>query len=228
MIKKIIQIFLAILLFTIKKIFVRENRVPHKIMDNISNKLHSIFIFTSFPALYLLWFDIYINLFSLNTAIYILLFFQFVMIIRYFNPLMLKEKKLQIGIIEKIKKLSLLIFIFNWIFLSFGLAFSFIIITFLNNGFYLFIINQIKKQKEQEEFKKQFGDGDFSKEDIVKRHILNLFESDLNVEQLTRGEIKKQYRIMAKKYHPDVYKGDEKNKFTSINSSYKFLIDLVK
>ncbi len=197
-------------------------------MDNISNKLHSIFIFTSFPALYLLWFDIYINLFSLNTAIYILLFFQFVMIIRYFNPLMLKEKKLQIGIIEKIKKLSLLIFIFNWIFLSFGLAFSFIIITFLNNGFYLFIINQIKKQKEQEEFKKQFGDGDFSKEDIVKRHILNLFESDLNVEQLTRGEIKKQYRIMAKKYHPDVYKGDEKNKFTSINSSYKFLIDLVK
>lgn len=31
---------------------------------------------------------------------------------------------------------------------------------------------------------------------------------------------------MAKKYHPDVYKGDDKDKFTSINASYKFLIDL--
>ena len=41
-------------------------------------------------------------------------------------------------------------------------------------------------------------------------------------------ELKKQYRIMAKKYHPDVYKGSDKDKFTSINQSYNFLIDLVK
>ena len=33
---------------------------------------------------------------------------------------------------------------------------------------------------------------------------------------------------MAKKYHPDVYKGDEKDKFVSINSSYKFLNDYIK
>jgi hypothetical protein len=197
-------------------------------MDNFSNKLHSIFIFTSYLALYLLWFDIKIYSFSLNPPIYILLFLQIVIIIRYFNQKMLEKKALQIKIIRKINQLSLLIFIFNWIFLSFGFSLSFIIIVLLNNGFYLFIINQINKQKEQEEFKKQFGDGDYSKEDIVKKHILNLFESDLSIDQLTRGEIKKQYRLMAKKYHPDVYKGDEKDKFTSINLSYKFLIDLVK
>ena len=95
MIKNILKIFLAIIFLLIKKIFVRENRVPHKIMDNLANKLHSIFIFTSFPLLYLLWFDIGINSIEINSFIYSILFVQFVIIIRYFNPEMLKEKHLQ-------------------------------------------------------------------------------------------------------------------------------------
>jgi len=228
MIKNILKIFLAMMLFIIKKIFVRKNRVPHKIMDNFANKLHSIFIFTSILSLYILLLDIYINSVSLNTIIYIFLSLQFVLIIRYFNPSMLIVKELQVQIIKKINKLSLFIFITNWIFISFGFSILFLIVLLLNNIFYLFIINQINKQKEQEEFKKQFGDGNFSKNDIIKKHIINLFETDLNIDQITRSEIKKQYRTMAKKYHPDVYKGDEKDKFVSINSSYKFLIDLVK
>jgi len=228
MIKKILKIFLAIVLLLIKKIFVRENRVPHKIMDSLANKLHSIFVFTSFPILYLLWFDISVNSIALNNFLYVLLFLQFVIIVRYFNPEMLKEKKLQSKLVKKIKRFFLLIFIFNWLSFSFLFAFSFLILFLINNAFYIFIINQLNKQKEQAEFKKQFGEGEYSKKDILKKHIRNLFESDLDVKQLTRSEIKKQYRTMAKKYHPDVYKGTEKDKFTSINLSYNFLLDVVK
>jgi len=227
-IKTFLKIFFALFFLITKKIFIRENRIPNKTMDNFSDKLHSIFIYTSFSALYISWFDIEINSLSLNSIIYTLLFLQVVLITRYFNQKMLVVKEKQVKIIKKINKIALLIFILNWIFLSFGLAFSFLIIVLLNNGIYQFIINQINKQKEQEEFKKQFGEGTYSKDDILKKHILNLFESDLKVEQLTRSDIKKQYRLMAKKYHPDVYKGNEDDKFTSINSSYKFLIDLVK
>ena len=223
MIKKTIKIFFSILFLIIKKIFIKENRMPNKIMDNFSNKLHSIFIFTSFPAIYLLWFDI-----GLNTPIYILLFLQIVIISRYFNPKMLVVKEPQSKIIKKINKFVLLIFIFNWVFFSFGLAFSFLVVLLLNNGIYLFIINQIKKQKEQAEFKKQFGDGDYSKDDIVKKHIINLFESNLDIKELTKSDIKKQYRSMAKKYHPDVHKGNQQDKFSSIHLSYKFLMDLVR
>lgn len=227
MIKKILKIFLAIVLLLIKKIFVRKNRVPHKIMDAIANKLHATFIFTSFPLLYLSLFDIYIYSYSFNNLLYILLFLQFVMIIRYFNPEMLKEKELQVKIIRLIKKVSLLLFIINWVFVSFLFSLSFTLILFINYGFYIFIINQINKQKEQEEFKKQFGEGNYSSKDIVKKHIENLFEATLDEKELTRSEIKKQYRLMAKKYHPDVYDGHEDDKFASINLSYNFLLDFV-
>jgi len=228
MIKIIITTFLAMIFFIIKKIFVRENRVPHKIMDNIANKLHTGFIYTSIPTLYILLFDIYIDSFSLNTLLKIFLFLQFVFVIRYFNPQMLIVKKTQVKIVKQINKLSLFIFITNWIFISFGFSILFLIVLIINNIFYQFIINQINKQKEQEEFKQQFGEGNYSKQDIVKKHILNLFESDFDKNQLTRSDIKKQYRAMAKKYHPDVYKGNEEDKFVSINSSYKFLLDFVK
>jgi len=228
MIKKILKKLLTIVLLLIKKIFIKENRTPNKLMDSFSNTLHSLFIFTSFPLLYLVWFDVNINTFSINLPIYLISFVQLVIIVRYFNPQMLITKELQVNILKMIKKISLLFFIFNWIVFSFGFAFAFVFVLLLNNIFYLFIINQINKQKEQTEFKKQFGEGRYSKEDIVKKHIRNLFESDLGINQLTRSEIKKQYRTMAKKYHPDVYKGDEKDKFTSINLSYNFLLDLVK
>ncbi len=228
MIKKILKIFLAVVVILIKNIFVRKNRVPHKIMDSLANKLHSVFIFTSFSVLYISLFDIYINSYSLNSFMYLVLFLQFVMIIRYFNPEMIKVKELQSNIVKRINKISLIMFIFNWIFFSFLFSLTFVIITFINFGFYVFIINQINKQKEQEEFKKQFGEGNYSKKDIVKTHIQNLFETDLSEDQITKSDIKKQYRLMAKKYHPDVYDGEEEDKFTSINSSYKFLIDMQK
>ncbi|MEA3289477.1 MAG: DnaJ domain-containing protein [Campylobacterota bacterium] len=195
-------------------------------MDSFANKLHSIFIYSSFAVIYISWFDIEIYSFSFNTLIYTLLFIQMVIITRYFNPDMLVVKAQQVKVLKQINKLFLFVFILNWVFLSFGLAFFFLIVLLLNNGIYIFIINQINKQKEQEEFKKQFGEGNYSKDDIIKKHIANLFESDIGIDQLTKSDIKKQYRSMAKKYHPDVYKGDDKDKFTSINASYKFLIDL--
>jgi len=197
-------------------------------MDNLANKLHSLFIFTSFPILYLSLFHIEINTYSLNNILYLTLFLQFVITIRYFNPEMLKEKKLQVKLIKNVKKILLILFIINWISFSFMFAFSFLILFLMNYAFYVFIINQINKQKEQAAFKQQFGEGNYSKKDIIKKHIFNLFESDLDKETITRSDIKKQYRIMAKRYHPDVYKGEEQDKFTSINLSYNFLLDLIK
>jgi len=197
-------------------------------MDAIANKLHAAFIFTSFPLLYLSLLDIYIDTYSLNNVLYILLFLQFVMIIRYFNPEMLKIKKLQSKIVLLIKKVFFFVFILNWVFVSLLFSLSFIIMFFINYALYIFIIDQINKQKEEEEFKKQFGEGNYSKKDIVKKHIINLFEADLDEKQLTRNEIKKQYRLMAKKYHPDVYDGIQDDKFASINLSYNFLLDFVK
>jgi len=197
-------------------------------MDNLANKLHSLFIFTSFPILYLSLFHIEINTYSLNNILYLTLFLQFVITIRYFNPEMLKEKKLQVKLIKNVKKILLILFIINWISFSFMFAFSFLILFLMNYAFYVFIINQINKQKEQASFKQQFGEGNYSKKDIIKKHIFNLFESDLDKETITRSDIKKQYRIMAKRYHPDVYKGEEQDKFTSINLSYNFLLDLIK
>lgn len=228
MIKKVITIFFSIIFLILKKIFIRKNRIPNKRMDNISNTLHSMFIFTSFPSLYLLWVDIKIDSFSINTPIYILLFIQILIIIRYFNPSMLIVKQTQVKILKKINIFAIFIFLANWVFLSFLFSLSFVAVLLLNNIFYLFIINQINKQKEKEEFEKQFGEGDYSKNDIVKRHITNLFEVNLDVKSLTKQDIKKQYRLMAKKYHPDVYTGNEKDKFSSINLSYNYLIDLIK
>ncbi|MEA3353962.1 MAG: DnaJ domain-containing protein [Campylobacterota bacterium] len=225
-IKTFLKLFFALIFIIVKKIFIRENRIPNKTMDSFADKLHSIFIYSSFTALYLLWFEIEIYSFSLNSLIYTVLFLQMVLITRYFNQNMLIVKYRQVRILKLINRFSLFIFILNWIFLSFGLAFFFLIVLLLNNIIYLFIINQINKHKEQEEFKKQFGEGSYSKDDIVKTHIENLFESNISIGQLTKSDIKKQYRLMAKRYHPDVYKGDSEDKFTSINSSYKFLIDL--
>lgn len=228
MIKKILTIFLAVVFLLTKKIFVRENRTPHKIMDRLSNTFHSIFIFTSFPIIYIAWFEISVNSISLNTILYSLLFLQFVLIIRYFNPAMLQTKELQSKIIILIRRYSLILFILNWIVFSFGFALLFFVLIFINYMFYVFIIMQIKKQKEQAEFKSQFGQGNYSQEDIVKKHIINLFESDIALSDLSRSSVKKQYRLMAKKYHPDVYKGEEKDKFTSINLSYNYLLELIK
>lgn len=137
-------------------------------MDSFANKLHSIFIYSSFAVIYISWFDIEIYSFSFNTLIYTLLFIQMVIITRYFNPDMLVVKAQQVKVLKQINKLFLFVFILNWVFLSFGLAFFFLIVLLLNNGIYIFIINQINKQKEQEEFKKQFGEGNYSKDDIIK------------------------------------------------------------
>jgi hypothetical protein len=228
MLKRITLIFLTMIFFIIKKIFFRENRTPHKTMDNLANTLHSLSIFTSFSILYLSWFDIYINTFSLNNFLYLIFFLQYLIIIRYCNPKILVVKVQQVKIMKKINKFFVLLFLFNWIFFGISFAFYFLLILLLNNIFYLFIINQVNRQKEQAEFKKQFGDGKYSQKDIMKKHIINLFESDLDISQLTRRDVKKQYRLMAKQYHPDVYAGNEKDKFTSINMSYNFLLDVVK
>ena len=228
MIKKTLKIFFSIIFLILKKIFIRKNRVPHKRMDNLSNTLHSLFLYTSFPLLYLAWFDFKVNSFSINIVIYIVFFLQILLVIRYFNPKMLVSKEQQVKILKKVNVFAIFIFIANWIFLSFLFSLAFVVLLLLNNVFYTFIINQINKQKEKEEFEKQFGEGNYSKTDINKKHIINLFEADLDIKSLTRSDIKKQYRIMAKKYHPDVYTGNDKDKFPSINSSYNFLLDFIK
>ncbi len=42
---------------------------------------------------------------------------------------------------------------------------------------------------------------------------------------VTKDEIKKQYRYLAKKYHPDIYK--DSNKILEINSAYKLLMEYI-
>ncbi|MEA3316263.1 MAG: DnaJ domain-containing protein [Campylobacterota bacterium] len=198
-------------------------------MDNFSNKLHSLFLLTSFFTVYVTTSDIDINGFSLNIIMYSLLFLQMVIITRYFNSKMLISKNLQVKTTKIINKFFIFIFILNWIFISFGTAFFSLVILLLNNGLYLIIINLVKKSKEQEEFKKQFGeDGNYTKADILKTHIVNLFESERDIESITKSDVKRQYRAMAKKYHPDVYKGEQQEKFSSIHLSYKYLMDLKK
>jgi hypothetical protein len=222
MIKKFITLIFGLLFIIVKKVFIKQNPTPNKLMDNLANKLHSIFIYTSILSLYALQLD------KINIQIHIFMFFQLMIITRYYNPLMLKKKYTQIKIIENIGKLSFVIFFINWFVFSFGFAFTFIFVYLLNNILYRFIIDQIEKQKEQTQFKEQFGEGNYTKYDIVKTHILNLFEEDISIENLTQKDVKKQYRKMAKKYHPDVYKGEQKDKFVSINSSYNYLLDKVK
>lgn len=227
MIKKILAVFLALVVLLIKKIFVRDHPVPHKIMDPFANKLHSLFIYTSLGGLYASFIEVELFSYSLDSIIYLFLFLQLVIVVRYFNPKMLEEKESQIKLITTISRFSFLIFILNWIFFTFGFAVVFILATLINYGFYVFIINQLKRQKEQEEFRKQFGDGDYSKEDIVKTHIINLFEKELPLSELNKSMIKKQYRSMAKKYHPDVCQEEDKDKFASINTSYNYLLELI-
>jgi flagellar biosynthesis/type III secretory pathway M-ring protein FliF/YscJ len=230
MIKKILAFFLAFTLLIIKKIFIRDHPVPHKIMDPFSNKLHSLFIYTSLIGMYAAMIEIEVFDYSLDSIIYLVLFLQFVLIIRYFNQRMLEEKEQQIKLVKNISRFSFVLFIANWIFFTFGFAVAFILMTLVNYAFYVFINNQIKRAKEQEEFKKQFGQEaqNYSKADIVKTHISNLFEEEKDINSITKSDIKKQYRKMAKKYHPDVCQEEDKDKFASINTSYNYLLELVE
>ena len=226
--KTILKTFFALLFIIVGKIFINKNRIPNKTMENVANKAHTYFLYTSFFTLYISLININIVSTSLDILLYSLLFLQSVIITRYFNQKMLEPKESQISTLKLINKISLITFILNWIFISFGFAVLFLFFLLLNNLLYIFIIMQIKKQKEQEEFKQQFGEGTYSKEDILNKHILNLFEKSIDISHLSKSDIKKQYRTMAKKYHPDVYKGDDTDKFRSINSSYKYLLDLQK
>jgi len=226
--KTILKTFFALLFVIADKIFINKNRIPNKTMESVANTAHSLFIYTSFFTLYAALFDIKIVTTSLAMILYLLLFSQSVVITRYFNQKMLEPKESQVSTLKLINKIAFIIFLSNWIFISFGFALLFLFFLLLNNLLYIFIIMQIKKQKEQAEFKQQFGEGTYSKEDILNKHILNLFEKSIDISHLTKSDIKKQYRTMAKRYHPDIYKGDDPDKFRSINSSYKYLLELQK
>ena len=50
---------------------------------------------------------------------------------------------------------------------------------------------------------------------------------ELDVRDLTPEKLKKQYKILAKKYHPDVNQKDEnaEEKFKQISAAYHLLLD---
>lgn len=85
------------------------------------------------------------------------------------------------------------------------------------------ILNQIFSNKKENDSNgnyqnnssnfKNYLDGDYYK------------TLDIN-KKATKDEIKKGYRIQAKKYHPDIYKGNDANeKMIEINKAYEILMD---
>lgn len=217
-IKLLIKKSLSFATFFFNKIFIRPNskNIQEPFFNNLSNYAHSFFIYTLPFSYYLAIFDTYLFSKSINLYIFTLLFFQILITVRYINPLLLQEKKTQIDIVLKINKVSLLIFIGHWLLFSFWLAFVFLLITFLFNIIYISIL-KIGKHNTQDEYSPHFHNNYH-----FKKHLNILFESPFNIEDLTLPILKKQFRKMAKKYHPDVNNANS-DKFIEIKKSYDFL-----
>jgi len=68
----------------------------------------------------------------------------------------------------------------------------------------------------------------YTKKRLYKRE-LDILSINKNFEDLSKTELKKQFRIMAKRYHPDFAKNEKdriekNNKMALINEAYNFLL----
>ena len=110
--KTILKTFFALLFIIVGKIFINKNRIPNKTMENVVNKAHTYFLYTSFFTLYISLIDIKISFIYIDTILYSLLFLQSVIITRYFNQKMLEPKESQIHTLKLINKIAFITFIF--------------------------------------------------------------------------------------------------------------------
>lgn len=153
------------------------------------------------------------HIYILLLIIYIIILFKNVLtedVIKYKNN---KNEK----IVNFFINITIFIIVLFSIAFKFKLLINYIIILFLNILIYKIIPMNINNNQENNKF------------DLIK-HFEVLYEKDIkyiNYKNLKLNEIKKQYKKIAKKYHPDLYKKDN-NKFIKIKESYEVIIKYYK
>lgn len=88
------------------------------------------------------------------------------------------------------------------------------------------ILNQIFSNKKTQ-YNNDFNNEHQDNTSNFKNYLDGDHYKTLNIsKKASKDEIKKGYRIQAKKYHPDMYKGDDANeRMIEINKAYEILID---
>lgn len=158
------------------------------------------------------------------TSISIILLHLF-LAFRKISPAVFQNKSIVVDIANILFRYSILIFIFNVFVFTWSFAFGLFFLSLVAKLLYIELPKAQERIKEQNEFKQQFGDlkGDINQDTITKKHIQNLFEKEITIEQIDQKVLKKQFRNMAKKYHPDANKGEHNDRFHSIKLSYDYL-----
>lgn len=198
------------------------------VKDTITNPKTNNF----FSLLHTLWFPTAITVALLDTlgvvssfvSISIILI-HFILIIRNINPLMFERKEKIANFANQILKYSILIFIINVFTFSWSFAFGILTLSVFARLLYVDLPASKEKMKQQNQFKEQFGEfsGEINEETIIKKHIENLFEKNIPLESIDATSLKKQFRHMAKIYHPDKNNGEHDDRFHSIKQSYDYL-----
>lgn len=209
----------------LKLIFVKKTISTNKTINNFFNFIHTTWLPVALILAVLDMLDIISTLTSFSVILV-----HLILIIRNINPSMFIVKEKISKFSNTLFRFALLIFIFNVILFTWGFGFGFLAITILGRILYIDLPRSQEKMKEQNEFKQQFGDydGSLNEKAIMKKHIENLFEQDIDIDSLDQATLKKQYRQMAKVYHPDKNDGEHNDRFHSIKQSYDYLKAKVK
>jgi hypothetical protein len=217
-----------------KKIFnIRRSPKKHnKTMEKIADFLHGSLLFSSVFLFYLFFLDEKILNISLNIPIFLFFSANLYLIHKFSGKDFLQPKPIQRTISHFLNKYSIFLFIIHWIFLSFWAgAGIFVLTTFLAIN-YIYAVDFLRARPTfdrasfsysyNHSYNQSSGRRPYSS-NLRKEHIKNLFEEDKPFDSLNKEIIKRQYKKIAKKYHPDLYSG-EPAKFQSIQESYQFLL----
>lgn len=155
------------------------------------------------------------------------IFIHLLLVIKKLPNLINKNNIAMAGFSNILFRYSIVIFIVNVLIFTWSFAFGVFFISFLAKLLYIEFPKAQERIKAQNEFKQQFGDINtdtkIDEETILKKHIENLFEENIPFETIDNSMLKKQFRKMAKIYHPDTNAGEHNDRFHSIKLSYDFL-----
>lgn len=209
----------------LKLIFIKKTISTNRFNNKLFSSLHTIWLPIAIAAALLDTLDVIDSLTSIS-----IILIHFILIIRNINPLMFKKKEKISVFANNLLRYSLLIFIFNVFVFTWSFAFGFFFLSVIGRLLYVELPNVQENMKKQEEFKQQFGeyDGNINEKAITAKHIENLFNKELSLDQIDEKILKKQFRDMAKLYHPDKNNGEHDDKFHSIKQSYDFLREKIK
>jgi len=204
----------------LKKIFVKDRPSTNKTINNIFSFLHTIWLPSSIVFATL---DTIGTIDSLTSVSIVSI--HLILIIRNVNPLMFQKKEKISNFTNGIFRFTILLFIFNVFVFTWSFAFAILLLSLIGRLLYIELPKSQEKMKEQNEFKQQFNDfdGDINDTTITKKHIENLFEKDIALENIDQKSLKKQFRDLAKIYHPDKNNGEHNDRFHSIKQSYDYL-----